>query len=82
MSRPIADGARRTADFVWTRPKELRELKDVRAWLKKLDVKPPFIESGSPQENSYLESFNGKTRDELLNRELFDTLKEAQILIE
>jgi len=41
-----------------------------------------FIEPGSPRENGYIESFNGKLRDELLNRELFYTLKEARILIE
>jgi len=41
-----------------------------------------FIEPGSPWENGYIESFNGKMRDELLNREIFYTLKEAQILIE
>jgi putative transposase len=41
-----------------------------------------FIEPGSPWENGYIESFNGKMRDELLNREIFDTLLEAQILIE
>ena len=54
----------------------------VRDWLKTLNVKPLFIEPGSPWENGFVESFNGKLRDELLNRELFDTLKEAQILIE
>ena len=41
-----------------------------------------FIEPGSPWENGYVESFNGKFRVELLNRELFDTLLEAQVLIE
>jgi len=40
--------------------------KRVRAWLKRLDVKPLFIEPGSPWENGYIESFNGKMRDELL----------------
>lgn len=54
----------------------------VRNWLKSLDVKTLFIEPGSPWENGYNESFNGKLRDELLNRELFYTLTEAQILIE
>ena len=56
--------------------------KAVRDWLKTLNVKPLYIEPGSPWENGYVESFNGKLRDELLNRELFDTLKEAQVLIE
>ena len=41
-----------------------------------------FIEPGSPWENGYIESFNGKLRDELLKREVFDTLYEAQVLIE
>ena len=54
----------------------------LREWLNKLSVKPLFIEPGSPWENGYVESFNGKMRDELLNREIFYTLKEAQILIE
>jgi transposase InsO family protein len=54
----------------------------VRQWLKKLKVKTLFIEPGSPWENGYNESFNGKLRDELLNGEIFYTLKEAQVLIE
>lgn len=54
----------------------------VRDWLSKLNVKTLFIEPGSPWENGYNESFNGKLRDELLNRELFYTLYEAQVLIE
>jgi putative transposase len=41
-----------------------------------------FIEPGSPWENGYVESFNGKLRDELLAREQFDTLLEAKVLIE
>ncbi len=41
-----------------------------------------FIEPGSPWVNGYIESFNGKLRDELLNREIFYTLKEARVLIE
>ena len=54
----------------------------VRTWLDRLDVKPLYIEPGSPWENGYCESFNGKLRDELLAREIFYTLKEAQVLIE
>jgi len=54
----------------------------VRSWLAKLQVKPLFIEPGSPWENGYIESFNGKMRDELLNGEIFYSLKEAQVLIE
>jgi len=56
--------------------------KQVRAWLSILEIKPLFIEPGSPWENGYIESFNGKMRDELLAREIFYSLKEAQIMIE
>jgi transposase InsO family protein len=56
--------------------------KAVRKWLKRLGVKTLFIEPGSPWENGYIESFNGKLRDELLNREIFTTLFEAKVLIE
>jgi len=56
--------------------------KAVRRWLKDLEVTTLFIEPGSPWENGYIESFNGKLRDELLNREIFTTLLEASILIE
>jgi len=54
----------------------------VRKWLNRLGVKTLFIEPGSPWENGYIESFNGKLRDELLNREIFTTLEEAKVLIE
>ena len=56
--------------------------KAIRKWLGRLGVNTLFIEPGSPWENGYIESFNGKLRDELLNREVFDTLKEAKVLIE
>lgn len=56
--------------------------KAVREWLAAAKVKTLFIEPGSPWENGYNESFNGKLRDELLNGEIFYTLKEAQVLIE
>lgn len=56
--------------------------KAVRAWLTRLEVAPLFIDPGSPWENGYVESFNGKMRDELLAREIFYSLQEAQILIE
>jgi putative transposase len=55
--------------------------KAVRKWLNHLEVKTLFIEPGSPWENGYIESFNGKLRDELLNREIFTTLEEAKVLI-
>ena len=56
--------------------------KVVRNWLQRLNVQTRFIEPGSPWENGYNESFNGKLRDELLNGEIFTTLLEAQVLIE
>ena len=56
--------------------------KVVREWLSNLGVNTLFIEPGSPWENGYNESFNGKLRDELLNREIFYTLEEARVLIE
>ena len=56
--------------------------KAVRKWLMRLGIKTAYIEPGSPWENGYIESFNGKLRDELLNREIFDTLVEAKILVE
>jgi putative transposase len=56
--------------------------KAVRKWLARVGVKTLFIEPGSPWENGYIESFNGKLRDELLNREIFTTLGEARVLIE
>ncbi len=56
--------------------------KEVRKWLARLGVKTLYIEPGSPWENGYIESFNGKLRDELLNREIFTTLTEAKVLIE
>ena len=54
----------------------------IRPWLEALQVQTLFIEPGSPSENGYVESFNGKLRDELLDREIFYTLTAAQILIE
>jgi putative transposase len=54
----------------------------MRKWLNRLGVKALFIERGSPWENGYIESFNGRMRDKLLNREGFTTLEEATVLIE
>ncbi len=56
--------------------------KIVRSWLASVGAKTLYIEPGSPWENGYCESFNGKLRDELLNGEIFCSLKEATILIE
>ena len=54
--------------------------KAVRQWLSRLGVQTLFIEPGSPWENGYIESFNGKLRDELLDGEIFTTVKEAKVL--
>jgi transposase InsO family protein len=59
-----------------------RAVPAVREWLGRVGVKTRFIEPGSPWENGFVESFNGKLRDELLDREIFYTLKEARVLIE
>jgi putative transposase len=56
--------------------------KVLRQWLTGLGSKSLYIEPGSPWENGYCESFNGKLRDELLNGEIFYSLKEAQAVIE
>jgi putative transposase len=54
----------------------------VRDWIKAVGAKTAYIEPGSPWENGYCESFNGRMRDELLNGEIFYSLREAQIIIE
>ena len=56
--------------------------KRVRAWIGAVGTKTAFIAPGSPWENGYCESFNARFRDELLNGEVFYSLREAQILIE
>ncbi len=54
----------------------------LRKWLSDVGAKTRYIEPGSPWENGYCESFNGKLRDECLNGEIFYSLKEARIVIE
>jgi putative transposase len=54
----------------------------LRRWLARLGTGALYIEPGSPWENGYCESFNGKLRDECLNGEIFYSLKEAQVVIE
>jgi transposase InsO family protein len=54
----------------------------LREWITAVGAKTAYIEPGSPWENGYCESFNGKLRDELLNGEIFYTLNEAKIVIE
>ena len=54
----------------------------LRQWLQELGVQTAYIEPGSPWENGYIESFNGRFRDELLNGEIFDTIVEARVITE
>ena len=54
----------------------------VRDWIAAVGARTAYIKPGSPWENGYCESFNGRFRDELLNGEIFYSLKEAQIIIE
>ena len=56
--------------------------KAVQDWIGAVGAKTAYIERGSPWENGYIESFNARLRDELLNGEIFYTLREAQIVIE
>jgi transposase InsO family protein len=56
--------------------------KAVQDWITVAGAKTAYIERGSPWENGYIESFNARLRDELLNGEIFYTLREAQIIIE
>jgi transposase InsO family protein len=72
-SRPTLRVGARGPEFVAQR---------VQRWLEQASVGTLFIEKGSPWENGYVESFNGKLRDELLNRELFLSLEEARWVID
>ena len=54
----------------------------MKGWISGVGAKTAFIEPGSPWENGYVESFNGKLRDELLDCEVFNSLREAQVLID
>ena len=56
--------------------------KDVRSCIEAVGARTAFIEPGSPRENGYVQSFNARFRDELLYREVFYSLREAQIVIE
>jgi len=74
--------SRRPSDYIRSDNGPEFTARAVRDWLSRVGVKTLYIEPGSPWEKGYNKSFNGKLRDELLNREIFYTLKEAQILIE
>ena len=54
----------------------------IERWLKRNHVETLHIAPGSPWENGYIESFNGKLRDDVLNREVFHSVKEAQVIVE
>ena len=54
----------------------------IKKWLKEKHVETLYVEPGSPWENGYIESFNGKLRDEVLNREVFYSVKEAKVIVE
>jgi putative transposase len=56
--------------------------KAVRDWITTVGAGTAYIEPGSPWENGYIESFNSKLRDELLNGEIFYTVEEATVVIE
>jgi len=73
---------RRLPDYIRSDNGSEFTAKTVRKWLDDLGVKTLYIEPGSPWENGYLESFNGKLRDELLDMEIFDILLEVQVLVE
>jgi len=55
--------------------------KELRSWLSGIGVKTTYIEPGSPWENGFCENFNGTFRDNLLDGEIFYSLKEAQIIV-
>jgi len=66
----------------WTNGAQARFIAQaVRDWIAEVGAKTAYIEPGSPWENGYCESFNARLRDELLNGEVFYSLREAQILI-
>ena len=56
--------------------------KAVQTWISAVGARTAYIAPGSPWENGYVESFNARFRDELLNGEIFPSLREAEIIIE
>ena len=79
---PLGRGARRPPEYLRSDNGPEFTAKLVRRWLGRVGVETLFIEPGSPWENGYNESFNGKLRDELLNGEIFYSLAEAAVLVE
>lgn len=78
---PVGPSASRQYLFLMCYGGEFRA-KAVREWLSKIGAKTLYIEPGSPWENGYNESFNGRLQDECLKPELFNHLIEAKIIIE
>ena len=74
---PAKDQTQHKADELRQLRKELARLR-----MKNNDVKTLYVELGSPLENGYIESFNGKLQDEILNREVFYSVKEAKNIVE
>ena len=70
------------AEQIVTKLRQVEVLQSQGQWLSGLGTKSLYIEPGSPWENGYCESFNGKLRDELLNGEIFYSLREAKVVIE
>ena len=68
--------------FIWSDNSPEFIAQAVRDWIAAVGAKTAYIEPGSPWENGYCESFNGRFRDELLTGEIFYSLREAQIIIE
>src|ERR671912_1219139 len=56
--------------------------KAVQGWITAVGARTAYIAPGSPWENGYVESFNARLRDELLDREVFYSLREAEVVIE
>jgi transposase InsO family protein len=75
LPKPLVrfDGGNSRAEFI---------AEAVKVWIAGVGAKTAYIEKASPRENGYVESFNGKLRDELLNGEVFNTIREVQVLIE
>jgi hypothetical protein len=56
--------------------------KAVQGWIAAVGARTAYIAPGSPWENGYVESFNARLRDELLDGEIFYSLREAEVVIE
>lgn len=51
-------------------------------WCRQTGINTAFVDPGSPWQNGHIESFNGKLRDELLSREVFDSMWEIKVMLE